>query len=107
MPYNEIIAERIRIYLDSKAISFREKRMFGGLCYMVNEKLCVGVDKNRLIARVGKKYYEEALTYTHCIEFDIRKKPIVGYVLIEEEGLLQDEELNFWIEKSLSYIRKN
>jgi len=78
--------------------------MFGGLCFMVEKKLCVGVDKDCLIARVGKSFYEEALKFEHCIEFDVRRKPIKGYVLINDQGISQDKALYFWIGKCYSFI---
>ena len=105
MAYDIVLAQRIRDYFKTNQIAFKEKNMFGGLCFMVNNKLCVGVDKNRLIARVGKRYYQQALTFPYCIEFDIRKKPINGYVLITEKGISNHKELSFWVEKCCDFIR--
>jgi len=76
---------------------------------MVNDKMCVGVDKDRssgedrLMARIGKEQYETALTKMGCKEMDFTGKPMKGYVFIGPEGFDNDEDLETWIQLALDY----
>ena len=58
MPYDELLEQRVRLFFDAKRIKHESKRMMGGLCFMVKGKMCVGVEKNRLMARIGPDAYE-------------------------------------------------
>ena len=60
MAYSELLADRIRNYLDQKKVSFIAKKMMGGLCFMVDDKMCVGVHTDHLMARIGPEAYESA-----------------------------------------------
>ena len=62
MAYDKLLEKRVRQFFDSKRIKHESKRMMGGLCFMVNGKMCVGVEKNRLMARIGPDAYDAALT---------------------------------------------
>jgi hypothetical protein len=109
MAYNEFLADRIRQNLLQKKVNFRELEMMGGLCFMVNEKMCCGVlfDKNRnidlLMARIGEEAYKEALKKEFCLPMDFSGRPMKGYVFITDEGLDLDTDLNFWIKLCLNF----
>jgi hypothetical protein len=77
--------------------------MMGGVTYMVDGKMCVGVVKDFLMARIGPEIYEEALKKEHVREMDFTKRPLRGYVFVEPEGWDMDEDLEYWIGLSLTY----
>ena len=77
--------------------------MMGGLCFMVKGKMCVGVEKNRLMARVGPDAYEDALTRKGCRPMDFTGRPMRGFVFVEPEGLASEGELASWLDLALAY----
>lgn len=85
MAYNELLALRIRDYLDGRK-DIQEKNMFGGVAFLLNGNMLVGVHKNYLIARIGKENYEEALTERYVKEFDITSKAMKGWVMVKPAG---------------------
>ena len=97
MAYNNFLAERIALELKRKKKAFEEKKMFGGICYMVDEKMCVGVVKDQLMARVGVDAYEECLTREHCCEMMFTGRAMKGYVFVSMDGIDLDEDLSFYI----------
>ncbi len=103
MAYNELLEQRIRRYFDGKRIKRESKRMMGGLCFMVKGKMCVGVEKDRLMARIGPDAYEDALTRKGCRPMDFTGRPMRGFVFVELEGLRSDKDLAFWLELALAY----
>lgn len=103
MAYDEFLADRVRLYFERKRIKFTEQRMMGGLCFMVKDKLCVGVDRNRLIARVGELKYEGCLKKKGCHVFDVTKRPLKGFVIVEAFAVDTDKSLQKWIDLCLEY----
>ena len=77
--------------------------MMGGLCFMVNGKMCVGVEKNRLMARIRPDAYEDALKCKGCRPMDITGRPMRGFVFVEPEALKTAKDLRFWVELALAY----
>ena len=106
MSYNEKLALRIDHILQAQNIAFVAKKMMGGLCYMVNDKMCVGVDQNRLMARLDPELYESALKRPGCLPMDITGRPLKGFVFISIEALRSKRELCYWIEKALEFNPK-
>jgi hypothetical protein len=86
--------------------------MMGGLIFMVNDKMCVGVDTDRkstddrLMVRVGKSAYEHLLERPGCREMDFTGKPMKGFLFIYPEGFDSDADLDFWVEKALEFNRE-
>ncbi len=103
MPYNEFLADRIRNYFEEKKIISEEKKMMGGLCFMVDGKMCVGVVKDDLMARIGKEKYEAALQEEGAREMDFTKRPMKGYVFVNEDGYDLEEDLIKWLEMALAF----
>jgi len=103
MAYDEALEKRIRRLFDRKRIKHERKRMMGGLCFMVKGKMCVGVEKSRLMARVGPDAYEDALTRKGCRPMDFTGRPMRGFVFVEPEGLASEGELGFWLDLALAY----
>ncbi len=103
MAYNEFLGERIGIALKRKGVSFEEKKMMGGLAMMVDEKMCVGVIKDNLMARIDPDIYETALSRDACKPMDFTGKRMKGYVFVEPEGIDQEEDLEYWLELALEF----
>jgi TfoX/Sxy family transcriptional regulator of competence genes len=101
MAYNEALAQRVRQFFEERKIHFEAKPMMGGLCFMVKGKMCVGVEKNRLMARIGPDAYDDALTRKGCRPMDFTGRPIRGFVFVEGEALKSDKELASWMELAL------
>lgn len=78
MAFDEHLADRIRQILKQKKVKMEEKNMMGGLCIMVNDKMCAGIVKEKLMARIDPDYYEDALKKTGCHEMDFTGKPMKG-----------------------------
>ena len=77
--------------------------MMGGLCYMVDDKMCVGVVKDRLMARIDPDIYDEALSKPGCREMDFTGRPMKGFVFVEPVGIDMDEDLDYWVELCLDF----
>jgi hypothetical protein len=103
MAYDEYLAERIRIVLNQKSVSFEEKKMMGGLCFMVNDKMCVGIVKDSLMARIGSEMYESALAMQGCRKMDFSGKPLRGFVFLDPDAIDMDNDLIYWIQKCLDF----
>ena len=104
MAFSENLATRIRSCLSRKK-RIIEKRMFGGIGFLMNGNMLVGVWKNSLIARLGQEQGEQALLEPHVQPFDITGKPMKGWVMVEPDGIENDEQLSLWIEKSEEFVR--
>ena len=108
MAYNEFLVERVRFRLQNSGM-IEEKKMMGGLIFMVNNKMCVGVDidkkknEDRLMVRVGKLPYEKLLNNKSSRKMDFTGKAMRGFLFIEPLGFDLDEDLDFWIEKALEF----
>ncbi len=103
MPHDQSLEQLVRQFFDAKRINYEAKRMMGGLCFMVKGKMCVGVEKNRLMARIGPEAYDDALTRKGCRPMDFTGRPMRGFVFVELEGLKSEEDLAFWLEMALAY----
>jgi TfoX/Sxy family transcriptional regulator of competence genes len=107
MAYNEHLADRIRQTLKEKRVTnILEKKMMGGLTFMINEKMCVGIIKEDLMVRIDPDWHEEAIKKEGCRTMDFTNKPMIGYVLINPEGVDKEDDLDFWIQKGLDFNPK-
>lgn len=105
MAYNEKLASRIRAYL-SAIPGVEEKAMMGGLTFMVNDKMCVGILKDELMCRVHPDLHDTLVEKTGCRTMDFTKRPMKGYVMIDESGMKSDKEFGYWINLSLDYNKE-
>lgn len=103
MAYSESLARRIRQVVGGRQ-GFVEKKMFGGVGFLLHGNMCVGVWKNSLIARIGPGEYETALAQDYVSEFDITGRPMKGWVMIEPDGIETDEQLNTWVQCSVEFV---
>ena len=106
MAYDEKLAERVRRSFNKARVCFEEKRMMGGLCFMVDGKMCVGVEKERLMARIDPAAYENALKRKGCVPMDFTGRPMRGFVFINPEGLASATELETWLNLALEFNPK-
>lgn len=106
MAYDEHLAYRIKTVLQEKQVFFVEKKMFGGLCYMVDDKLCVGVMKNDLIARIDPEEFEEYLNLDECEPLDKSGRSMIGFVLVDPIGVDMDNDLEKWVQRCLDFNPK-
>ncbi len=103
MTYSESLAERIRHCLrDRRGIA--EKKMFGGVCFLLGGNICVGVWETSLIVRLGPEAGPKALAEPHVRPFDVTGKPMRGWVMVAAEGLEDDAALSGWLERSLEFV---
>jgi hypothetical protein len=104
MPYSDSLAQRIRHALRGRR-GVVEKKMFGGVGFMLHGHLCVGIWKDSLITRLEKDDAKAALDEPHVKPFDITGKPMAGWLLVEAAGLESDAELGPWLERSIDYVK--
>jgi len=104
MPYNEEIDARIR-----KIVSLwkhtEAKKMFGGVCHLINGNRVCGVYKDYLILRPGEKTSMQALKQARTRPFDITGKPMKGWVMVEESGFKTDDQLKAWLNKARDFVK--
>lgn len=103
MAYNEYLQERIELILNDKNVVFEVIKMMGGICFMVDHKMCMGIIKDDFMARVGEPNYESLVTLKGARPMDFTKRPMKGYLYISPEGVDYEKELEFWIEKCLEF----
>ena len=103
MAFDEKLAERVRALLLERAVDFEELRMMGGLCFMVKGKMCVGVEKDRLLARIDPAIYDTALCRRGCIPMDFTGKSMRGFVFVDPPGTKLKKDLNSWIDLALEF----
>ena len=106
MAYNEYLADLIRSELQQRKVFFEEKKMMGGLCIMVDDKMCVGVIKDDLMARVGPHAYETFLNKPGTRIMDFTKRPMKGYVYANSEAWDHHESLSEWIDQCLLFNKE-
>jgi TfoX/Sxy family transcriptional regulator of competence genes len=104
MAFNEALAERIRHRLGQRK-GIEEKKMFGGVGFLLNGNMLVGVWKDSLVARLGPEEGDAALRKPHVRVFDITGRAMKGWVLVEPAGLADDGKLTAWIERALKFVR--
>jgi TfoX/Sxy family transcriptional regulator of competence genes len=103
MSYDEGMAQRLREALAHRT-DVVEKRMFGGIAFMLSGHMCCGVVDDTLMARVGPGQYQEALALPHAREMDFTGRPMRGFVFVDAEGLESDEELAGWVRRCQDYV---
>jgi len=103
MAYDENLADRVRERIALSHKNIEEKKMFGGLCFMVNNKMCVGVEKERLMVRIDPEKYEEVMEKEGCTPMDFTGKPMKGFVFVDTGVLRTKKQLEYWIGLALEY----
>jgi TfoX/Sxy family transcriptional regulator of competence genes len=106
MAFNEALAERIRQGL-ARRKGIEEKKMFGGVGFLLNGNLLVGVRKDSLLVRLGPEQSDEALKEAHVSEFQITVRGTMkGWVVVSLEGVQSDDQLKGWIQRAVKFVGK-
>ncbi len=101
MPYDEKLVERVRGVLAGNA--FNEKKMFGGLTFMLQGNMCCGVEGDRLMVRVGPEKYDEALAQKHAELMNFTGRPMKGMVFVSAKGLASKRALAAWVQRGVDF----
>ena len=104
MPYDEILTARLRAALGPLP-GLQEKRMFGGVGFLVNGNMACGVHKNDLIVRVGPEGYDNALSRPHTHVFDMTGHPMTGWIMVQPQGCASETDLQAWVGLGLAFAR--
>jgi len=102
MTYDEGLAQRIREMLDEPP-GLVEKKMFGGVGFILHGNMACGVHKDKLILRVGPEETEEALRRPHTTPFDITGRAMKGWVMVEAPGYERDDDLEEWVQQGVDF----
>src|ERR1700730_1208918 len=106
MAFDETLADRIRQQL-ARRKNVEEKKMFGGIGFLLNGNLLVGVRKDSLLVRVGPEQSDEALDEAHVSEFKITGRGTMkGWLVVSLEGVEGDDQLKDWIERAVKFVGK-
>lgn len=102
MAFDTDLAARIRKRL-ARRTGLAEQAMFGGLAFLLNGNMCVGVHKKEMIVRLDPADTDAALKKPHVRVFDLSGRPMKGWILVEPKGLAKDEALAEWVKTGLAY----
>jgi len=103
MAYDENLEERIDNVLKRQKVDYVSKKMMGGLCYMVDDKMCVGIVRDQLMARIAPEIYETSLKLKGCSEMKFTGKPMNGYVFVDLQVIDNDKDLEYWVNLCLEF----
>ena len=104
MAFDEKQAVRVRLALAGEPTT--EKKMMGGLCFMVHGHMCIGVDKSRLMVRVGADAHERSLKLKHALPMDFTGRPMRGFVFVEAAGCTTQRAVDAWVRRGLAFVSK-
>ena len=102
MAYDEGLSERIQDYFEDRP-GVTDKKMFGGLCFLINGNMCCGIVKDELMLRVGPDGYDDALAQPHAREMDFTGRALKGMIYVACEGFEEDEDLAAWLERAARF----
>ena len=101
MAYDLKLAERIRSQLDG--IPFVERKMFGGVGFLLSGNMACGVNKNDLIVRVNPEKHSALLKKPHAKPFDLTGRPMKGWLVVEADGCKTDKQLSTWVKEGVEF----
>ena len=104
MPYDPGLAERLADIVEGRA-GFVQKKMFGGIGWMLNGNMCVGIHKDWLIARIGEAAAVKAFREDHVKPMDLTGRPMKGWAMVAPQGVSQDVELRRHVERAVAFVR--
>ncbi|MCJ7735650.1 MAG: TfoX/Sxy family protein [Anaerolineales bacterium] len=103
MAYDESLAQRVREVIDNRPF-FQEKKMFGGIGFLIQGNMACGVIREDLIVRVGAENYTDSLLKPNVELFDMTGRAMTGWVVVKEPGYRKDEDLQSWVDQGLLYV---
>src|SRR6266545_297044 len=104
MTYDEKLAERIRRVIPPTG-DIVEKKMFGGVAFLLDGKMFVGIADEDLMVRVGPDAYEAALAHPHVRAMDFTGRPLTGYVYVSATGSRTDDAVADWVQQAMRFVR--
>lgn len=105
MAYSLQLANRIRERLQDLE-NIEEKQMMGGLTFMLNNKMCVGIIKDEMMCRIDPALHESLVEKPGCRTMDFTKRPMIGYVLIDDTGMRTQQDFEYWINLCLDFNKR-
>jgi TfoX/Sxy family transcriptional regulator of competence genes len=105
MAYDEKLAKRVRKKLAGLP-NIEEKKMMGGLTFMYNGKMCVGIIKNDLLCRIDPSFHEEAISKKGCRTMDFTNRPMSGFIMVDESGMKTKKDFDYWTDLALDFNKK-
>lgn len=102
MGYDEVLLERIHHHLGDRD-DVVDKKMFGGVAFMLNGNMAVGVSGDRLMVRIAAEQHGAALGLPGVHQFDLTGRPMKGWIVVDADALDEDERLAYWIDRGLEY----
>src|SRR5436305_8651598 len=105
MAYNETSANRVRKRF-AELPNIEEKEMMGGLTFMFNDKMCVGIIKDELMGGIDRTLHDTSLEKIGCRTMDFTKRPMKGYIMIDDNGMKSQKDFDFWIDLALDFNKK-
>lgn len=104
MAYDEGLATRVADALRDQD-GLVEKKMFGGIGYLIHGNMACGVNRDDLIIRVGPDHYDEALSQPNTGPFDLTGRPMKGWIVVRPEGYENDSDLAAWVHKGITFTQ--
>jgi TfoX/Sxy family transcriptional regulator of competence genes len=105
MAYNEKLTARIREAL-AHLPKVEEKRMFRGVTFMVNDKMCISAGDNKIMCRIDPAIHEESIKRKGCEAVKMRGREYKGFVYVSEEGIKTKRDLDHWVQLALEYNKR-
>lgn len=106
MSYNEKLGQRIHEQLNLWDVNFVEKKMFGGIAFMVKDKMCIGISKDEMMLRVMDEHYETSLEKNHVKPMEFTGKVMKGFLFIEEPAFKKQKDFEYWLKLGLEFGEK-
>ena len=103
MAFSEKLANRVRELIAATETNVAELRMFSGLCFLVNDKMCIGVQQDKIMVRLNPDVYETVMEHEGCTAMDFTGRVMKGYVFVNEAVLTTNKKLSYWLSLALEY----
>lgn len=103
MAFNEKMADRVRELIAVTQKDVEEKKIFSGLCFMVDDKMCIGVQKDSIMVRLDPALFDEILEREGCTPMIHSGKVMRGFVFVSEEALTTKKKLEYWVKLALDF----
>lgn len=106
MARDTTLSDRVTDLLTRRRVAFEAKAMMGGLCFMVDDKMCLGVTGTRLMVRLDPALQDEALQHPGCAPMDFTGRPMNGFIYVHPEGHDSEAQLRHWVDLALAFNPK-
>ena len=103
MPYNEQLANRVRELIAERTTNVEERKMFGGLCFLVDDKICVAAKKDKMLVRIAPELYDAAIEEEGCTPMSKAGTYMIGYLYVDEAYLNTPKQLAHWVNLALDF----